>query len=76
MTAGYKQMTEAQSAKVCKLSQREGNPVFSPSRLLAAICKVAPQFKVLWIALEQMSHVQLDKALLCGLDITCRSALC
>ena len=30
-----------------KLLQREGNPVFSPSRLLAAICKVAPQFKVL-----------------------------
>jgi hypothetical protein len=32
---------------VSKLLQREGNPVFSPSRLLAAICKVAPQFKVL-----------------------------
>ncbi len=39
-------MSEVQSAKVGKLSERAGNPVFSPSRLLAAICKVAPQFKV------------------------------
>ena len=39
-------MSEVQSAKVSKLSDRTGNPVFSPSRLLAAICKVAPQFKV------------------------------
>lgn len=35
-----------------KLSQREGNPVFSPSRLLAAVCRVAPLFKVLDLNLE------------------------
>ena len=44
--AGHKELSQAQSAKVGKLSQREGNPVFSPSRLLAAVCKAAPQFKV------------------------------
>lgn len=45
-SAGQKEMSEVQSAKVSKVSERAGNPVFSPSRLLAAICKVAPQFKV------------------------------
>ena len=44
--AGHKELSQAQSAKVGKLTQREGNPVFSPSRLLAAVCKAAPQFKV------------------------------
>ncbi len=44
--AGQKELSEAQNAKLSKVSERAGNPVFSPSRLLAAICKVAPQFKV------------------------------
>ena len=35
-----------QDAKSAKLSRKGGAPVFSPSRLLAAVCKIAPIFKV------------------------------
>ena len=49
--AGRKELSEAQNAKLSKLSERAGNPVFSPSRLLAAVCKVAPQFKVCTICI-------------------------
>ncbi len=33
-------------AKSAKLSRKGGAPIFSPSRLLAALCRSAPQFKV------------------------------
>ena len=40
----------AQDAKSAKLSRKGGAPIFSPSRLLAAVCRVAPQFKVSLLA--------------------------
>ena len=38
-----------QDAKSAKLSRKGGAPVFSPSRLLAAVCKIAPIFKVILV---------------------------
>ncbi len=58
-------MSEVQSAKVGKLSERAGNPVFSPSRLLAAVCKVAPQFKVR-AGLHPEANVRLPRRFVCA----------
>ena len=40
----------AQDAKSAKLSRKGGAPIFSPSRLLAAVCRIAPQFKVSFVS--------------------------
>ena len=45
--AGHRDGDQAQSAKAAKVSRREGTPLFSPSRLRAAVIKIAPRFKVL-----------------------------
>ena len=57
MAAGLRE-EGAQDAKSAKLSRKGGAPIFSPSRLLAALCRVAPQFKVVPAILQYLMSVQ------------------
>ncbi len=45
--AGHKEAEHAHTTKGARVSRREGTPLFSPSRLRAAVIRIAPQFKVL-----------------------------
>lgn len=44
--AGRRDAEQVHNPKAAKVSRREGTPQFRPSRLLAAVCRIASQFKV------------------------------
>ncbi|KAK9916670.1 hypothetical protein WJX75_005528 [Coccomyxa subellipsoidea] len=60
---GHRDGDQAQSAKAAKVSRREGTPLFSPSRLRAAVIKIAPRFK----GYQQQDSHELVRCLIDGL---------
>ncbi len=56
LETGHRGAEQAHNPKAAKVSRREGTPQFSPSRLFAAVCRIAPQFKVSSHAKPSTAH--------------------